>query len=127
VADAFTRGNGEVPGLVFQERGEGLFGVEVIEGVGSDEMEHLALPRLVADGVTKVLRCEAYRNNGFVNVGDHVLIIAKVHGIIDSPEGEEMEKGLENGLCYADARYRRIGEVIDIVQGEELQGLKKNK
>ena len=60
------------------------------------------------------MRCEALQEKGFVKVGDHVLVIAKVHEILDLPEGKEGGEGTENGLCYADGRYRRIGDVIDI-------------
>lgn len=112
VADVFTRGDGQGGSNVFKD-------LEVEElNAGGGNMS-LALPRIMNVGVVRVLSCEvlgkeqngdSYGKDGLVNVGDHVLVLAKVEEIIGGDEeGKQM-----HGLCYADGRYRLIGDVIEI-------------
>jgi flavin reductase (DIM6/NTAB) family NADH-FMN oxidoreductase RutF len=118
VADAFTKGN---DADVFAR--DDCFRVqkEVLKENGSS-YPGLELPRLEADGVLKVLRCEVLdaglskdRISGLVQVGDHVLLLAKVHEILEATKSsnEDEAKEASNGLFYADGRYRKVGDVIE--------------
>ncbi len=111
VADCFTRGDGLGGSNVFKD-------LEV-EELKAGEVGGLVLPRLREEGVVRVLRCEvlgaeqngdSYGKDGLVNVGDHVLVLARVEEILG--EGEEGKQ--IHGLCYADGRYRLIGDVIEM-------------
>jgi len=76
------------------------------------------LPLLAAEGVMKVLRCEVLedggKTGGLVEVGDHVLVLGKVVGIVEPPRGGREGLVVESGLCYADGRYRSVGDVIEL-------------
>lgn len=66
----------------------------------------------------KVLRCEVLedggKTGGLVEVGDHVLVLGKVVGIVEPPRGGREGLVVESGLCYADGRYRSVGDVIEL-------------
>lgn len=105
MADRFTKGN-------TKELWEGL-NVEDID-VG----EGVVCPRILNGGgkaVGRVLVCEVEGGkdgNGFVEVGDHVVVVAGVRGILG--EGGEIDGEGEYGLCYVDGKYRSVGGVIDV-------------
>jgi flavin reductase (DIM6/NTAB) family NADH-FMN oxidoreductase RutF len=123
VAERFTRGN--KGGNVFLGKDDFEVGGLVVqnEGMGGEGRGDVVLPRLRAEGVVSVLRCEILGNgnqdmeknengrSGLVSVGDHVLVLGKVHEILGAEEGNGEGK---HGLCYADGRYRRIGDVIEV-------------
>lgn len=55
------------------------------------------------NGVNAVLRCEVLgEGQGFVRVGDHVLVLARVGEVLDS----RITKHPIMGLCYMDGTYR---------------------
>jgi len=129
IADTFTKGNANDRSLFLYKNKE-VFGVEEV-GVKKGIGEEIKIPMLRGEGVVRVLRCvllgsrEAERNeekwseqrgSGLIRVGDHVLILGKVEEIIGG--GEETE-GSKSGLCYADGRYRRVGDVIEETKGGE--------
>lgn len=109
VANAFTKGNGrEAPGLgdVFKQKEF----VVLKMGKGST-----GPPLLAAEGITRVLRCEVLEeadSGGLVEVGDHVLVLGKVVGILVPPGKEDDELP---GLGYADGKYRGLGEVLEVL------------
>jgi flavin reductase (DIM6/NTAB) family NADH-FMN oxidoreductase RutF len=121
IADAFTKGNADDRSLFLHENKE-VFGVEEI-GVGKENGAEIKMPMLKAEGVISVLRCVVLgagegiekegsksskpKGSGIVRVGDHMLVLGKVEEIIGG--GEEGR----SGLCYADGRYRRVGDVIE--------------
>ncbi|KAI9742832.1 MAG: hypothetical protein M1818_003561 [Claussenomyces sp. TS43310] len=98
VADAFTKGNGA---HVFRSQD---FTVLRRSATAVEP------PLLAASGITRVLRCEVLEEpKGLLDVGDHVLVLGRVLGILVPPTNEEGD----GALCYADREYRRLGEVID--------------
>jgi flavin reductase (DIM6/NTAB) family NADH-FMN oxidoreductase RutF len=130
IADLFTKG-GDIFGGGAQENDK----VFVVEGVVEGEA---VLPLLKGRGVRKVLRCEVLPSGvsmqleqplwseikgarqeleevthadgaGFIRVGDHVLVIARVLEIVG--EEREDEPG-SSGLSYMDGKYRRAGTPI---------------
>lgn len=109
VADVFTKGNGtKEAGDIWRNND-----FAVLKGRGRDDP-----PLLRAKGITKVLRCEILEDKGLMEVGDHVLVLAKVVGVLqpDVIEGETIE---ERGLGYLDREYRTAGEVIKLHANEE--------
>ncbi|RFU23962.1 hypothetical protein B7463_g12380, partial [Scytalidium lignicola] len=128
VANVFTQGNVDDDGNekdVFNNENF-IIQPDVVKLVGGENIrsEELILPMLVAEGVTKVLRCEVLntthdisKTDGLVEVGDHVLVLAKVLDILKSPIGGSPSSGMdeEDGLCYANGKYRRHGEVIRLL------------
>jgi flavin reductase (DIM6/NTAB) family NADH-FMN oxidoreductase RutF len=107
VANVFTKGNGRNgPGDIWKSKEFVVFKGKTLEDP----------PLLRAKGITKVLRCEILEENGLVEVGDHMLVLAKVVGILqpDPVQGEVMEKG----LGYLDREYRAVGEVIKLGDDE---------
>lgn len=101
VADTFTRGNSGTP----------FEGLEIHE----KEVGGKALPRIHGKGVGRVLVCEV-NGQGFVEVGDHVVVIAGVKEILYEDGEKEGKAGL--GLCYVDGRYRGVGGVLEIERGD---------
>jgi hypothetical protein len=123
IADAFTKGNADDRSLFLHENKD-VFGVEEV-GVGKENGVEIKIPMLKAEGVISVLRCvvlgaregvekeveedKRSKSNGsaIIRVGNHMLVLGKVEEIIGG--GEEGR----SGLCYADGRYRRVGDVIE--------------
>jgi hypothetical protein len=124
IADAFTRGSKEARKVLL----EGFKGLEIGQ-VGFElpkakfDAPELVLPLLRGGGVSRVLRCEVPTRRGklpgFVNVGDHMLVVARVVEVLDGEGGKQKEGGEErSGLCYADGMYRRVGDIIEIKEDE---------
>ena len=129
MADRFTRGNRE--GLFEGLRVKNLLVDVSKEGSGrllgpKDEGEELGegrvvLPRIEHTGVGRVLLCEVeggQKGGGFVEVGDHVVVVAGVREILPIAFGTG-DKEAKNekepfGLCYVDGLYRGVGGVIDL-------------
>lgn len=113
VADAFTKGNA-IGSDVF------LNSAFAVLKRGTDgTTQSLDPPLLAAEGITKVLRCELQEDKGLIEVGDHVLILGKVLGIIE-PSTEQKSHNFERrGLCYLDRSYRKAGPVIEL-PGKDL-------
>lgn len=128
VADSFTKGNsdGIEVGETFRSGG-GSFQVEntILDlqengGITSNN-NGLGLPKLVGKGVKRVLACELHRqpptieqgiSDGFIEVGEHVLVVAKVVSILSEEKPEQAESNVNYGLSYVDGRYRAVGETI---------------
>lgn len=120
MADRFTKGNTE-----------GLWEGLKVEDVDVGE-EGIICPRILdgdGDGrkaVGKVLVCEVEggrEGKGFVEVGDHVVVVAGVSRILG--DGGEIDGDGEYGLCYVDGSYRGVGGIIDVhgkTQGVETVG-----
>jgi flavin reductase (DIM6/NTAB) family NADH-FMN oxidoreductase RutF len=113
IADAFTKGSKHAKDFI---RG-GRTGLEVtkVEVMTRFKGERMSLPMLRAKSVMRVLRCSVLPKT--LMVADHMVVFARVEEIWESEEG-----GLEGktGLCYADGRYRGVGELKeDIVEEEE--------
>jgi len=111
LADAFTKGSEYAARLL--EGGEEE--VEIQQLVqpaeeGEDEETAVILPRLEAEGVSRVLGCQVVEAT---EVGDHVVVFAAVDSVFG---GEMLQEDGELGLCYADGRYRRVGDVIDVYE-----------
>jgi flavin reductase (DIM6/NTAB) family NADH-FMN oxidoreductase RutF len=128
VADSFTKGNtdGVEVGKAFRAR-DGSFQVENIavetltKNNDYSKSEQLRLPRLAGKGVKQVLVCELYEStpamgrgvsNGFFEVGEHVLVVAKVKSIFPNEGSEQAGNDVEYGLSYVDGRYRTVGKTI---------------
>lgn len=126
VASAFTTGNVAADGIVGDIFNNKDFEVhrDVLSFPGDPSaiVQEVTLPMLVAEGVTKVLRCEILNTShklsttdGLVEVGDHVLVLAKVSDILEPPiERHAPSKTDQDGLCYANGKYRKHGEIIQI-------------
>jgi flavin reductase (DIM6/NTAB) family NADH-FMN oxidoreductase RutF len=117
VADAFTKGNG-IGSDVFKNSA-----FQVLRRQGAEAAQRLDPPMLAANGIIKVLRCELMEEKGLVEVGDHVLVLGKVLGIIE-PAGREARYITEKrGLCYLDRGYRQVGAVIELLKKDpEMAG-----
>ena len=128
VADSFTKGNadGVEVGEAFQAR-DGSFQVENIileaqkDNNSASKNDVLGLPRLAGKGVKRVLACELYKSSpmmdrgmsdGCIEVGEHVLVVAKVTSIFSRNALEQPENDVEYGLSYVDGRYRAVGDTI---------------
>jgi flavin reductase (DIM6/NTAB) family NADH-FMN oxidoreductase RutF len=108
VADAFTKGNR--PGLdVFHNPA-----FRVLRRQYSGTAQTLEPPILAAEGITKVLRCELLKENGLVEIGDHVLVLGRVVGIIEPATGQAQQDAEQRGLCYLDREYRQVGSIIEL-------------
>jgi hypothetical protein len=126
IAHEFTKGSRYVEKIFFgSTKG---FGIKPISVKTRFEGKDTCLPMLRERGVMGVLRCEALGNigggkSGLVKVGDHMLVLAKVEEILHDVDGEGEEEGRNSGLCYADGRYRRVGDVIkeeeDVIEVKE--------
>lgn len=87
------------------------------------------LPLLAAPGVTKILRCRVRggqsggAEQGLIQVGDHVLVLADVEGVIEPPPSKERAALEERGLSYMDRAYRGAGEVIELGDGKDEEAL----
>jgi flavin reductase (DIM6/NTAB) family NADH-FMN oxidoreductase RutF len=131
VADAFTKGSREKERVLLGNMGGvGVKAVEVATRFHKDGTT--SLPMLRNKGVMRVLRCSVLsgvegKKSGLVKVGDHMLVLAKVEEILEGGDGKEEVEGVEermkSGLCYADGKYRRIGDVIE-VNGDAVEGKK---
>lgn len=106
-----------------------------IQNVAGKDM--VPLPRLHGAGVGQVLRCEVLtegvampttenpngpqtNGSGFVRVGDHVLVIARVLEIL----GEQKKWGNDEdvmGLSYLDREYQLPGRSIPIVKDSAIR------
>lgn len=128
VADSFTKGNadGVEVGETFRPRG-GSFQVENtfldLQKNGSITSDNNGgLPKLVGKGIKRVLACELHRqpptinqgiSDGFIEVGEHVLVVAKVISILSEDKNpDQSESNVNYGLSYVDGRYRAVGETI---------------
>jgi flavin reductase (DIM6/NTAB) family NADH-FMN oxidoreductase RutF len=128
IADSFTRGNtdGHEVSEAFRPRYGSFkvqsmpFELQYASGSVSGHME-VDLPRLVGKGVKRVLGCELYRNptsldpsvaDGLIEVGEHVLVVAKVTAIFPNEGLVQTEKEEEYALSYVDGRYRMVGRTI---------------
>jgi flavin reductase (DIM6/NTAB) family NADH-FMN oxidoreductase RutF len=107
VADAFTKGN-RVGSDVFLNSA-----FSVLRRRTDGAAQSLDPPLLAAEGITKVLRCELLEGQGLIEVGDHVLVLGKVLGIIE-PSTEHESHDERRGLCYLDRAYRKAGSVIEL-------------
>jgi flavin reductase (DIM6/NTAB) family NADH-FMN oxidoreductase RutF len=107
VADAFTKGNG-IGSDVF------LNSVFSVLRRTDRTAQSLDPPLLAAEGIPKVLRCELLEDKGLIEVGDHVLILGKVLGIIEPSTGHQSHDAEGRGLCYLDRAYREVGSVIEL-------------
>ena len=118
VADAFTKGNGS---------GSDVFSnpaFSVLVKTTDGTVEDLDPPLLAAEGITKVLRCELLEEKGLIEVGDHVLVLGKVLGIIEPSTDQNLDNIEKWGLCYLDRAYREVGSVIGLAgQGGEKKNL----
>lgn len=126
IAREFTKGSRHVEKIFFgSTKG---FGIKPISVKTRFEGKDMCLPMLRERGVMGVLRCEVLGNigggkSGLVKVGDHMLVLAKVEEILDGGGKEGEQERVKGGLCYADGRYRRVGDVIkgerDIIEVKE--------
>lgn len=66
-------------------------------------------PLLDGDGIVKVLRCELLEEKGLIEVGDHVLILGKVVGIIEP----SVERRYRTGLQYVEGAYGVVGSTFE--------------
>jgi hypothetical protein len=124
LAGMFTSGGGGVD--VFKKihegkkEGKGIKVVEhemVVKLKNGSRHQLIVTPRLEAEGVVRVLRCEVpyWNPRGGWKVGDHQLVFGVVREVLG--EGEE---GV-NGLGYADGRYRGLGEVIEVEESGDVE------
>lgn len=75
-------------------------------------------PLLSAPGIVRVVRCEVLEGQqGLVEVGDHVLVLGNVKGILVPPSADEDAFG----LGYVDGKYRSVGEVLDVHMKNDAQ------
>jgi len=107
VADAFTKGN-RIGSDVFLNSA-----FAVLKRRANGINQSLDPPLLAAEGIMKALRCELLEDKGLIEVGDHVLVLGKVLGIIE-PSTKHESHSCERGLCYLDRAYRKAGSVIEL-------------
>jgi flavin reductase (DIM6/NTAB) family NADH-FMN oxidoreductase RutF len=128
VADSFTKGNadGVEVGEAFRARCGSLQVENIIFKTqswvsGTETGTGLGLPKLVGKGVKRVLGCELYKSlptmdqgisDGLIEVGEHVLVVAKVTSIFPKEAMEQMDDPVQYGLSYVDGRYRTVGQTI---------------
>ncbi len=108
VADAFTKGNGIASDVFLNPA------FSVLRRRADGTAQSLDPPLLAAEGITKVLRCELLGDKGLIEVGDHVLILGKVLGIIEPSTEHKSHDRERRGLCYLDRAYREVGSVIEL-------------
>jgi hypothetical protein len=106
VARAFAKGNGIGPDPFFMN-----IPFSVLRWRPDGTAQSLDPPLLAGDGITKVLRCELLEEKGLIEVGDHVLILGKVLGIVE-PSLKRNDVG-RRGLCYLDGAYRAVGSTVE--------------
>jgi flavin reductase (DIM6/NTAB) family NADH-FMN oxidoreductase RutF len=107
IADAFTKGRKHAKDFLRGNK-EGAEVTEV-EVITKYEGQMMSFPMLKAEGVMRVLRCTVMMKT--VMVGDHRVVFARVDEILG---GEEWGLEGKTGLCYADGRYRRVGDIIEV-------------
>ncbi|KUJ21368.1 uncharacterized protein LY89DRAFT_715568 [Mollisia scopiformis] len=81
----------------------------------------IILPRIASDGVLRTLRCKVLdkgargggRGDGFIRVGDHVIVIAQVHTIVSHRPPEEVSKSNKKALAYAHGNFTATNHTID--------------
>lgn len=126
VAQAFTKGKGAdaFKSLHFRTDQEH---VKIGRKQKKRGEEQIVLPLIMSTGIIRVLKCQVlpalghggpggpgkYGDNeeGFVKVGDHELVLAKVHSILPRAYPRLPSKGNEvwpEALSYAHGKYRRI-------------------
>ena len=88
VAEAFTRGN---DASIFRSAA-----FEVLRAQGSGP------PLLSGRGIVKVLRCRLREgpSEGLIDIGDHVLVLGDVLGIIEPPTKRRSTKGGERTVLF---------------------------
>ncbi|KAI9817811.1 MAG: hypothetical protein M1827_000930 [Pycnora praestabilis] len=121
IADAFTRGNANAEEVFRNLANEGV-------DVGVLGRGKRRPPVLRGRGVMKVLSCDMLIEKGVpsdgVRVGDHVIVLGKVVGVlVDSGRRGKREGGgssmEERGLLYVDRGYKEFGRGITIDSGRE--------
>lgn len=60
-----------------------------------------------------------------VEVGDHVLVLADVVGIIEPPPTKDRAALEDRGLSYLDRAYREVGNMIEVVDVKEEEVLEE--
>jgi hypothetical protein len=79
-------------------------------------------PLLYGAGIAKVLRCELLEEKGLIEIGDHVLILGKLLGVIEpSPKSRHFK-----GLSYVEGAYRHGGGTIQLGERQEQDVKDKN-
>jgi hypothetical protein len=127
VAEAFTKGKGAdaFKSLHFRTDQEH---VKIGRKQKNRGEEQIVLPLIMSTGIIRVLKCQVLpaighggpkgpgkdgdNEEGFVKVGDHELVLAKVHSILPRAYPRLPWKGDEvwpEALSYAHGKYRRIG------------------
>jgi hypothetical protein len=117
VAEAFTKGKGAdaFKSVHFRTDQEH---VKMSQKKKKRGDEQLVLPLVMSTGIIRVLKCQVLpvkggeNEEGFVKVGDHELVLAKVHSILPRAYPRLPYKGDEEwpqGLSYAHGKYRRMG------------------
>ncbi|KAF8852766.1 hypothetical protein BDZ45DRAFT_97368 [Acephala macrosclerotiorum] len=91
-----------------------------IRAIEEERGASVMLPRLVSDGVLRTLHCKVLdkgqrggRGDGFVKVGDHVMVLAQVHNIIGSTPVEEISHKNQKALAYAHGNFTATRPIIN--------------
>ncbi|KAE8443767.1 hypothetical protein EG329_001361 [Mollisiaceae sp. DMI_Dod_QoI] len=91
-----------------------------------ERITEVILPRLVSDGVLRTLHCKVLdrgarggRGDGLVKVGDHMIVLAQVHEVIESTPVEEISHKNQKGLAYAHGNFTATRPIIDPNEPEE--------
>jgi flavin reductase (DIM6/NTAB) family NADH-FMN oxidoreductase RutF len=117
VAEAFTKGKGAdaFKSIHFRTDQEH---VKISQKKKKRGVEQLVLPLVMSTGIIRVLKCQVLpvkrgdNEEGFVKVGDHELVLAKVHSILPRAYPRLPYRGQDQwpeGLSYAHGKYRRMG------------------
>lgn len=88
--------------------------VQIFAGKGSQ-----GAPLLAGSGIMRVLRCKALPGKEVV-VGDHVVLVAEVLGIVASVGSAQVD-AKKMGLVYGDGEYREVGAAIS-AESQTLSG-----
>ncbi len=109
IADVFAKGN-HATGQAFKDLAiDGMGNLKIFTGP-----EIRGAPLLIGSGVLRALRCRVLPGKEIV-VGDHVVLVAEVVGILETPSNKVgVNYGEEMGLIYVDRGYKRIGDPIAI-------------
>jgi flavin reductase (DIM6/NTAB) family NADH-FMN oxidoreductase RutF len=116
VAEAFTKGNGAAAFKSIHFRTDQEH-VKMSQKKKQRGDEQIVLPLVMSTGIIRVLKCQVLpvkegEQEGFVKVGDHVLVLAKVHSILPRSYPRLPDDGEDQwpqGLSYAHGKYRRMG------------------
>ncbi|CZR67301.1 uncharacterized protein PAC_17200 [Phialocephala subalpina] len=97
-----------------------------VKAIEEEKGASVFLPRLVSPGVLRTLHCKVLdrgqrggRGDGFVKIGDHVMVLAQVHDIIGGASVEEISRKNQKALAYSHGNFTATKPIINPYAKEE--------